>query len=60
MHGQVHERAAVRGGYLVGVRLTVVVPPQKLSNGQPAANGVEEQALVMLEIDGTSTHALGS
>jgi hypothetical protein len=60
VRGQVRERAAVRAGYLVGVRLTLVVPPQTLSNGQQAASGVENQALVVLEIDGTRTRALGS
>jgi hypothetical protein len=53
VQGTVKERAAVRGDYLVGVRLTVVVPPQTLANGQKAANGMENQALVMLEINGT-------
>ena len=60
VQGQVKEKAAVRAGYLVGVRLTVVVPPQKLSSGQQAAAGTENQALVMLEINGTRTGALGS
>jgi hypothetical protein len=60
VQGTVQERAAVRSEYLVGVRLTVVVPPQKLANGQPAASGVENQALVLLEINGTRTAALGS
>jgi len=60
VQGQVQERAAVRGDYLVAVRLTVVVPAQTLSNGRPAAHGVEEQALVMLEIGGASTRTLGS
>ena len=60
VQGTVKERAAVRAGYLVGVRLTVVVPPQTLANGQPAASGVENQALVMLEINGTRTAALHS
>ncbi len=58
--GQVRERATLRGGYLIGVRLSLVVPPQTLPNGQRAANGVENQALVMLEINGTPTRALGS
>ncbi len=58
--GTVRERAAVRAGYLVGVRLTVVVPPQTLANGQPAAHGMEEQALAMLQINGTRTASLGS
>jgi hypothetical protein len=60
VQGQVKEKAAVRAGYLVGVRLTVVVPPQRLSSGQQAAAGTESQALVMLEINGTRTGALGS
>jgi len=60
VNGTVHERAVVHAGYLVGVRLTVVVPPQSLANGQPAANGVENQALVLLELNGTRTIALGS
>jgi hypothetical protein len=55
VQGTVQERAAVRGGFLVGVRLTVVVPPQA-----HAANGVENQALVLLEINGTHVAALGS
>jgi hypothetical protein len=60
VQGTVHERAAVRSDYLVGVRLTVVVPPQKLSNGQSAASGVENQALVLLQINGTRTAAPAS
>ena len=43
----------MRAGYLVGVRLTVVVPAQTLANGQRAAQGVENQALIMVEINGT-------
>ena len=58
--GTVKERAAVRGGFLVGVRLTVVVPPQKMQNGQTAASGVENQALVLREINGTRTSTLKS
>jgi hypothetical protein len=58
--GTVKERAAVRAGFLVGVRLTVVVPPQTTANGRKAVNGVENQALVVLEIDGTRTAKLGS
>ncbi len=58
--GTVKERAAVRGDYLVGVRLTVVVPPQKMQNGQSAASGVENQALVLLQINGIRTSTLKS
>jgi hypothetical protein len=60
VQGTVRERAAVRSDYLVGVRLTVVVPPQTLANGQRAASGVENQALVMLAINGTRTAAPNS
>jgi hypothetical protein len=57
--GTVKELAAVRGGFLVGVRLTVVVPPQML-NGQSATSGVENQALVLLQINGIRTSTLKS
>ena len=60
VQGTVHERAAVRSGYLIGVRLTVVVPPQTLADGQHATSGSENQALVLVEINGTRTAALGS
>jgi hypothetical protein len=60
VHGQVHENAAVRSGYLVGVHVTVVVPPQTLSNGRPAAHGSVNEALVLLQIDGTRVRELGS
>ena len=50
----------MRGDYLVGVRLTVVVPPQTMQNGQKATSGTENQALVLLEINGTKTSTLGS
>ena len=58
--GTVKEKAAVRSGYLVGVRVTAFVPPQKLANGQPTLSGAQTQALVLLEINGTRTAALGS
>jgi len=60
VHGQVLERAVVRADYLVSVRLTVVVPPQRLSNGTEAAHGAEGEALVLLRINGTPTSKLGS
>ena len=60
VQGQVNERAAVRSGYLVGVRLTVVVPAQKLSNGRQAVHGNESEALVLLRIKGTPIRNLGS
>jgi hypothetical protein len=58
--GTVKEKAAVRAGYLVGVRVTALVPPQKQTNGQSALSGTETQALVLLEINGVRTVALGS
>jgi len=58
--GTVREKAAVHAGYLVGVRVTAFVPPQKLTNGQPTLSGAQTQALVLLEINGTRTAALGS
>jgi hypothetical protein len=58
--GTVKEKAAVRAGYLVGVRVTAFVPTQKLTNGQPALSGTQTQALVLLEINGTRRAALGS
>jgi hypothetical protein len=58
--GTVKEKAAVRAGYLVGVRVTAFVPTQKLTNGQSALSGTQTQALVLLEINGTRTAALGS
>jgi hypothetical protein len=56
VQGKVHETASVREGYLVGVHLTVVVPAQRLANGARTTHGVENQALVMVEINGTRTH----
>jgi hypothetical protein len=58
--GTVKEKAAVRAGYLVGVRVTALVPPQKQTDGQPTVSGSQTQALVLVEINGTRTAALGS
>jgi hypothetical protein len=58
--GQVREKVVVRGGYLVGVRLTVVVPPQRLANGTPVAHGTQGDALIVTRINGTPTRTLGS
>ena len=44
----------------MGVRVTALVPPQKQTNGQPALSGAQTQALVLVEINGTRTAALGS
>ncbi|MGO8826170.1 MAG: hypothetical protein ACLQU9_13155 [Acidimicrobiales bacterium] len=58
--GQVLEKAVINSGYLVGVRVTVVVPAQRLSSGQQVAHGVEGEALVLLQIDGVAVRNLGS
>ncbi len=60
VRGTVDEVADVVSGYLVSVRLTVVVPPQRLANGSAATHGVEGEALNLLKIDGRPTRALGS
>jgi hypothetical protein len=60
VHGSVDERASVRAGYLVGIRLTIDVPAQKLANGTAAAYGTEGEALVMIAINGTQTRHLQS
>ncbi len=59
VRGRVIEIAVVRSGYLISIRLTVVVPPQKLSNGTEAAHGAESEALVLLRINGTPTRDYG-
>jgi hypothetical protein len=53
--GTVHEQAVVKSGYLLGVRITISVPKQNLSNGTPAAFGREGEALIMIEINGKRT-----
>jgi hypothetical protein len=60
VHGQVSEHALVKSDYLIAVHLTVVVPPQTLSNGRPAAHGVESEQLVMIEIGKTPVRTLVS
>lgn len=60
VQGQVHEQAVIRAGYLVGSRVTVVVPGQPLGNGQESAHGVDGEALVLLQIDGVAVRNLGS
>ncbi len=59
VHGTVAEAATVRSGYLTAVHLSVVVPPQTLANGKPAAHGVEGEELNLLKINGTLTSSLG-
>jgi hypothetical protein len=60
VQGQVHEKAVIRSGYLVGVRVTVDVPAQRLGNGQQEAHEAEGQALVLLQINGVAVRNLGS
>ena len=60
LRGSVAEVASVESGYLVSLRLTVVVPPQRLADGSAATHGVEGEALNLLKIDGRPTSALGS
>lgn len=59
VRGQVSERAIVRSGYLVTLRLMVVVPQQSLNGGTEAAQGREAETLQVLEINGTPSGALG-
>jgi hypothetical protein len=54
----VRELASVRAGYLVGVRFTIVVTPKTLPNGR-VTHGTENEALVMIEINGARTRDLG-
>lgn len=58
--GTVHERASVRSGYLVGLRLAISVPPQKLGNGSEATAGSESEAIILTRINGTSTRTLAA
>jgi hypothetical protein len=58
VQGTVNERASVRSGYLVGIRLTIDVPAQQLGNGSQAAAGKEDEAIVLTQINGTSTRSL--
>jgi len=59
LHGQVFETAVLRGGYLVELRTTVVIPPQPVNGGTQTVRGMEDEELVLLEINGTSTRSLG-
>lgn len=58
MQGQVHERAVVRGGYLVGLHLTAVVPTQALPAGGSVPHDIERLSFVLREINGTRTRTL--
>jgi hypothetical protein len=55
VQGHVDERVVLREGYLVGLRLVAVVPPQTLPSGRPAVSGTESETFVLSEINGTRT-----
>jgi hypothetical protein len=59
VRGTVSEVATVRSGYLVTLRLTIVVPPQTFNGGTVAA-GIEGETLQLLQINGTPVGSLGS
>ena len=56
--GQVHELAIIRSGYLVAVRVQLVVPSQTLAGGRPATHGVQDETLVFIEIGGVPVRTL--
>ncbi len=58
VQGTVHERASVRSGYLVGIRLRIDVPAQTLQNGSRATAGHEVETVIVTEIDGMPTRTL--
>ncbi|HVT41895.1 MAG TPA: hypothetical protein VHD39_02840 [Acidimicrobiales bacterium] len=60
VQGTVHERVSVRSGYLVGMRLQIVVPQQKQSDGSPATAGNEQEAIILTQINGISTRTLAT
>lgn len=60
VRGTVLEVATVRSGYLVTLRITIVVPPQTFNGGTLAARGIEGETLQLLEINGTPVASLGS
>jgi hypothetical protein len=59
VEGTVYETAVVKSGYLVGLYYKVVVPPQELKGGTPAAHGTEGESIELLQINGTPTSSLG-
>jgi hypothetical protein len=60
VQGSVHERVSVRSGYLVGLRLQIVVPQQKQTNGSAATSGNEQEAIILTQINGVSTRTLAA
>jgi hypothetical protein len=53
VRGTVMEVATIRSGYLVTLRVTVVVPPQTFNGGTLGAHGIEGETLQLLQINGT-------
>ena len=60
VRGTVLEHATIRSGYLVTLRLTILVPPQTFNGGALAAHGIEGETLQLLQINGTPVGSLGS
>jgi hypothetical protein len=58
VRGTVIEVATVRSGYLVTLRVTIVVPPQTFNGGTLAAGGMEGETLQLLQIDRTPVGSL--
>jgi hypothetical protein len=58
--GTVAETVVIRSGYLVAARVRIVVPPQALPSGQTAANGVEGETIVFIQIGSVQVRSLKS
>jgi hypothetical protein len=58
--GNVYESIDVRDGYLVYLRIKVVLPSQRLSSGQSATGGVIGETLQIVSINGHAAPALSS
>ncbi len=57
-HGKVFEIAIVRGGYLVYLKISLVVPNQTLAGGTPAVTGMEGTTIRLLQINGRTAPAI--
>jgi hypothetical protein len=60
VRGTVFEVATVRSGYLVTLRVTIVVPPQTFNGGTLPVQATEGETLQLLLINGTPVGSLGS
>jgi hypothetical protein len=56
--GQVAETAVIRNGYLIYVKLRVIVPNQTTAGGQQAPGGVAGETYHVVTIDGAATPAV--